>query len=187
MALKQADRLESNNPKAFGIVKATQVSGHKTVTTLAKLYQIPDCILSDSKINSDGDALGQEWFVIAEKTKYILVDWSNRRSESGWKKYSGDVGNIQAGEGIQVERDVNGTITISLISEIDDSRNTSSKKTWSIDKIKEVLQGRGVILKTSVVGGEEKLNLSINTDNETIIINDENKLVVPGVDGGEYN
>ena len=70
MALKQADRLESNNPKAYGIVRAIEVSGHRTVSSLENLYTIADCILSDSKKNTNNDALGQSWYVISEGITY---------------------------------------------------------------------------------------------------------------------
>lgn len=91
MALKYPDRLESNNPKAYGIAKATEIAGHKTVKDLANLYTIADCILSDSKNNLDNDALGQEWYVIDENAYYKLVSWENRDKESGWVKRDKDI------------------------------------------------------------------------------------------------
>lgn len=86
MALKYPDRLESNNPQAYGIVKAIEVAGHKTVNTKQDLLFISDSILSDSKINSNNDAIGQQWYVYSEKCFYQLIDWDNRKVESGWKK-----------------------------------------------------------------------------------------------------
>ena len=86
MALKYPDRLESNNPQAYGIVKAIEVTGHKTVNTKQDLLSISDSILSDSKINSNNDAIGQQWYVYSEKCFYQLIDWGNRKEESGWKK-----------------------------------------------------------------------------------------------------
>lgn len=95
MALKQADRVESNNPSAYGIVRAVEVTGHRSVKDLSALYSIPDCILSDSKTNNENDAIGQEWYVISEGSYYSLVSWENRKSESGWtKSVSGDGSNI---------------------------------------------------------------------------------------------
>lgn len=85
MAVKFPDRLESNNPSEYGIVKAVEVTGHKSVKNLQALYAIPDCILSDSKTNAEGDALGQLWYVISEEKVYQLIDWTNRRTEKGWK------------------------------------------------------------------------------------------------------
>ena len=99
MALKYPDRLESNNPKAFGIAKAVEISGHKTVKNLDSLYSIADCILSDSKSNLDNDAIGQEWYVIDQGAYYRLVSWENRNNENGWIKrdgsITGDIGDIQ--------------------------------------------------------------------------------------------
>ena len=40
MALNFADRLVSNNPSAYGIVRAIEVSGHKTVSSLSAFYKI---------------------------------------------------------------------------------------------------------------------------------------------------
>lgn len=85
MALKYPDRLESNNPAAYGIVKATEVSGHKTVQTLDQLYTLADAILSDSGDNTDNDAIGQLWYVVSEEKYYQLIDWNNRKSASGWE------------------------------------------------------------------------------------------------------
>lgn len=82
MALKYPDRLESNNPSAYGIVKAVEVSGYKTVNTKQDLLSIADAILSDN-ITS---AIGQQWYVQSEKCFYQLIDWDNRKTESGWKK-----------------------------------------------------------------------------------------------------
>lgn len=85
MALRQADRLESNNPKAYGIVKATEVSGFRSIQSLTELYAIPDCILSVSGDNQNSDAIGQKWYVVSEGKDYELHDWDNRNSETGWK------------------------------------------------------------------------------------------------------
>lgn len=91
MALKYPDRLESNNPKAYGIAKAIEITGHRTVKDLASLYTIADCILSDSKSNLNNDALGQEWYVIDENAYYKLVSWKDRNGESGWAKRDKDI------------------------------------------------------------------------------------------------
>lgn len=186
MALRQADRLESNNPKAYGIAKATQISGHRAVTTLNNLYSIPDCILSDSRTNQDDDAIGQEWYVISERCKYILIDWTERRNEGGWKKYVGtELGNILAGDRIQIEKDVeNDTVTISADTEIDDTLNSASDMTWSIDKLKDVMDGQGINL---VEKEENTLKLSVNVDNESIGVDSEdNTISVTTIDGGLY-
>lgn len=86
MALRQADRVESNNPNAYGIVRAVEVAGHKSVESLTALYAIPDCILSDTGNNTGNDAIGQKWYVISESAYYSLIDWAQRKSASGWKK-----------------------------------------------------------------------------------------------------
>ena len=86
MALKYPDRLESNNPAAYGIVKATEISGHRTVQSVDDLYTLADAILSDSGNNTNNDAIGQKWYVISETKEYELIDWNNRKSSAGWEK-----------------------------------------------------------------------------------------------------
>lgn len=81
MALKYPDRIESNNPQAYGIVKATEVSGAKNAAEYGGLLDIPDNILS---ANGDGsDALYQLW--INDNSVYRLVDWNNRHNNKGWQ------------------------------------------------------------------------------------------------------
>lgn len=89
MALKYPDILQSNNPNAYGIVPATEVSGHKQVANLTALYALADPILSLSGNNTDNDAVGQIWYVASEGKHYQLVDWANRDKESGWVVYGG--------------------------------------------------------------------------------------------------
>ena len=90
MALRFPDRLESNNPSAYGIVKAIEVSGHKTVSSLSALCNVPDCILSVSGNNTNNDAIGQLWYVVDENKIYQLTDWENRNSQDGWSEYGGE-------------------------------------------------------------------------------------------------
>ena len=77
-------KLSSNNPQSFGIVDATETSGHRSVDTISELYAISDSILSILKDGSD--AIGQEWFVVSEDCKYRLDNWENRKSVTGWTK-----------------------------------------------------------------------------------------------------
>ena len=90
MALKFADILVSNNPKSYGIARAIEISGHKTVSSLEALYKIPDCILSDSGDNTGDDAIGQEWYVVSEASNYKLISWDNRHTGEGWKSSLGE-------------------------------------------------------------------------------------------------
>lgn len=195
MAIKFPDRLESNNPKSFGIVRGSQISGHRSVLNLSKLFSIPDCILSESGTNENNDAIGQEWYVLSEKTKYVLIDWEKRNSAEGWEEFERvDISaDIQAGDGIDIhvviDEEGKRRITISAISEIDDTLNASPERTWSIDKLKAfVSQGRGLKLATKETEeGDETLVLETNVDNESIGINPEDAMYVIGVDGGTYN
>lgn len=77
-------KLGSNNPKAYGIVNADQVSGHRAVSTLDELFTLPDHILSKSGTNENNDAIGQEWWVQEKNRGYRLGTWENRHLNSGW-------------------------------------------------------------------------------------------------------
>jgi len=254
MALKQADRLESNNPKAYGVVKATEVSGHKSVRNLDELYSIADCILSDSKINANSDAIGQTWYVVDSSCSYRLIDWENRNESTGWRRIdtadnvdsvitqvnsnteaigvingtgtgsiskaiadlkaeltgnvsdsfnslekiedkikalqnSSAISGITAGERIEVTEPVDGKVTISAISEIDDvTEEIVDNRTWSIKKLKETLKvndienGSGTTINNT--SGVVKIDVSV--DEESIKLNEEGKLSINSVDGGTY-
>ena len=79
-------QLQSANLNEFGIVYADEIQGHKTVATLNALYAITDPILSKSVVNTNNDAIGQEWFVVSEDCYYRLDNWANRHTASGWTK-----------------------------------------------------------------------------------------------------
>ena len=82
--IKYPAKLSSNNQSEYGIIDAIEISGHKSVNNLASLYSISDCILSKSKINTDDDAIGQQWYVISEHKYYQLDSWNNRNNINGW-------------------------------------------------------------------------------------------------------
>lgn len=88
---KYPGTLESNNPKEFGIVYATEVAGHKTVQNLEELNTLPNAILSRSKTNTDNDAIGQIWFVIDQNKYYQLVSWEPKE----WIEFEAGVTNEQ--------------------------------------------------------------------------------------------
>ena len=79
-------QLQSANLNEFGIVYADEIQGHRTVATLNALYAITDPILSKSVVNTNNDAIGQEWFVVSEDCYYRLDNWANRHAASGWTK-----------------------------------------------------------------------------------------------------
>lgn len=146
MALKYPDRLESNNPKAFGIAKAVEISGHKTVKNLDGLYSIADCILSDSKSNLDNDAIGQEWYVIDQGAYYRLVSWENRNNENGWIKrdgsITGDIGNIQDSLNTHISRTDNPHKVTKDQVGLGNVDNTSDKLKPISDATKTALDGK---------------------------------------------
>ena len=82
------DKLQSNNPQAYGIVDASQISGHKSVKQIIDLYSISDVILSGSGNNTNNDAIGQLIWVADIRSFYQLINWENRNDVDGWKSYS---------------------------------------------------------------------------------------------------
>lgn len=88
MPISLPDIVRITNAEQSGIVLATEVSGARCVATLEALYAIADPILSPSKNNTNNDALGQEWYVVAENTTYKLINWDNRKSSAGWEACS---------------------------------------------------------------------------------------------------
>lgn len=92
MSLKYPDRIESNNPSEYGIARAVEISGHRNTLNLQSLLSLSDAVLSDSKINTNDDAIGQLWFVTTEQSIYQLVNWSKRRTIDGWKRGGKGIG-----------------------------------------------------------------------------------------------
>lgn len=95
--LAQANTLRSNNTGAngYGIVYADEVSGHRTVKTMAELYGLHDWQLSASGDNTDMDAIGQLWYVVdadgdGNGGLYQLKDWEKRSTTDGWKLFGAD-------------------------------------------------------------------------------------------------
>jgi hypothetical protein len=82
----KAGTMVTPNPESYGVIFADDISGHRRVQSKSDLYKIPTAILSKPHISGHVDAIGQEWYVADEDCKYKLINWSNRKSESGWKK-----------------------------------------------------------------------------------------------------
>ena len=83
--IKFPAKIGSNNPNAYGIVNAQQVSGHKQVKEVKDLFQISDAVLSESGNNANNDAIGQEWWVCDQNRPYRLISWNDRKNNRGWK------------------------------------------------------------------------------------------------------
>ena len=187
MALKQADRLESNNPLAYGVVRATEISGHKYVNNLDDLYAIPDCILSDSKNNTDNDAIGQIWYVKNQNTNYRLISWENKNKAEGWveEKLTSNLSS-QLNE---LEEDItviNGTGEGSInkaVSDLgDEIRGNAEIYTnfGSVEekiaeiKVNDISNGNGTVVTND--SGAVKVNILI--DEDTLSINESNEVTI---------
>ena len=146
MALKFPDRLESNNPAAYGVVKADQVSGHKTVKTVQELYSLSDAILSASGNNTNNDAIGQQWYIISENCFYELVTWENKKIEAGWRKVSTDKV-LQ----INIDKKVDKVQGKSLVSDLEITKLTELPQ-------KSVLDGQIADAKQAGLDAQEDVN-----------------------------
>ena len=162
MALRQADRLESNNPKAYGVVKATEVSGHKSVRNLDDLYTIADCILSDSKSNENSDAIGQTWYVIDSSCSYRLIDWEARNTSTGWRRIdtADNVDSVisQVNTNTEAIGIINGTGTGSISKAIADLKaellGKATEEFNNFEKIENKIKTLQDSLKNSILPGE---------------------------------
>lgn len=177
MALKQADRLESNNPKAYGVVKATEVSGHKSVRNLDDLYSIADCILSDSKTNENSDAIGQTWYVVGSSCSYRLIDWETRNTASGWRRIDSadNVDSVisQVNTNTEAIGIINGTGTGSISKAIADLKaellgTNVDEEFDNLSKIESKIKALQESLRGSILPGEG-IDISTSSDGDITI------------------
>lgn len=72
----------------WSIIDARHIGGHRVVDTVDDLYELYDwqLINPSALLNEDTDsAVGQKWYVKGEGT-YMLKNYDNRHSSSGWVK-----------------------------------------------------------------------------------------------------
>lgn len=98
--LGQANILRTNNNTStgYGVAYADEVSGHRTVGSLADLYALHDWQLSASGNNTGSDAIGQLWYVVnadgnGNGCYYQLKDWNKRKEAAGWSEFTTDLSN----------------------------------------------------------------------------------------------
>lgn len=142
--LGQANILRTNNNTStgYGIVYADEVSGHRTVGSLADLYILHDWQLSASGNNMDNDAIGQLWYVVnadgnGNGCYYQLKDWTKRHETAGWSiadyttkaELQDKIDNIATAdeEDITTEGDTPQTKVLKLKDRAYDSLNASGK------------------------------------------------------------
>ena len=142
--LGQANILRTNNNTStgYGVAYADEVSGHRTVGSLADLYALHDWQLSASGNNTDNDAIGQLWYVVnadgnSNGCYYQLKDWSKRNEAAGWSiadyttkaELQDKIDNIATAdeEDITTEGDTPQTQVLKLKDRAYDSLNASGK------------------------------------------------------------
>lgn len=176
---KYPGTLESNNPQAFGIVYADEVSGHKSVEDLNALYTISDAILSKSKTNENDDAIGQDWYVRSKANYYRLIDWSKRKTAEGWKQQQliGSDGNNSLSNYIpQSEKDVaNGVPSLNSSGVLNHSQ-IPALKFW---QVAEAVTDKEAIVSQGSKGKD--YNLNVYNGNRDIDANSFNVVLEKGL------
>lgn len=175
---KYPGTLESNNPQAFGIVYADEVSGHKSVEDLNALYTISDAILSKSKTNENDDAIGQDWYVRSKANYYRLIDWSKRKTAEGWKQQLiGSDGNNSLSNYIpQSEKDVaNGVPSLNSSGVLNHSQ-IPALKFW---QVAEAVTDKEAIVSQGSKGKD--YNLNVYNGNRDIDANSFNVVLEKGL------
>lgn len=138
--LGQANTFRTNNNTStgYGVAYADEVSGHRTVGSLADLYVLHDWQLSASGENTDNDAIGQLWYVVnadgnGNGCYYQLKDWSKRNEAAGWSiaDYTTKAELGSAVENINTELNKKENTTnvdqkLSLKADLDEFNNTVS-------------------------------------------------------------
>lgn len=165
MALKYPDILRSNNPAAYGIVPATEVSGHKQVANLTALYALADPILSLSGNNTDNDAIGQIWYVVDQAKHYQLVSWANRDKETGWVVYGG----FKDGD---TDFFANGIVT--------EITNSQDEDSFSLHVISSTRNADG----TWVEGDDQTIEIPTATDEKAGVMSAQDKDKLDGIAEG---
>ena len=135
-------RTNNNTSTGYGVAYADEVSGHRTVGSLADLYALHDWQLSASGDNTNSDAIGQLWYVVnadgnGNGCYYQLKDWSKRKEAAGWSiadyttkaELQDKIDNIATAdeEDITTEGDTPQTQVLKLKDRAYDSLNASGK------------------------------------------------------------
>lgn len=176
--LSQAAILVSNNPAAYGVVRAQEVAGHKSVNTKKELLALPAGVL---KVDTDSGAStsldnGQHWWVEDEKCFYRLMNYTKPGVEASWEKVE----------------DVNKVAT--LAASLQNARGAADGlATLGSDRklTASQLPALKTVNGTSLVGsGDVKIDLSLYKVVESLPSTgiDENKIyLVLSATGGESN
>lgn len=143
--LGQANTLRTNNntETGYGIVYADEVSGHRTVGTLAALYALYDWQLSASGDNTDSDAIGQMWYVVDADGKgngnlYQLIDWEKRNSADGWRVFTASAEVDLSGYATKSDLETaESTISEKITSKISESESATNQKVQDMLKNSE--------------------------------------------------
>lgn len=97
----------------WSIADARHIGGHRVVDTVDDLYELYDWQLVNPSalLNNDkSSAAGQKWYVKGAGT-YMLKNYDNRKSASGWVKVEDASGNILTDKGAVLTTIVNGHTT----------------------------------------------------------------------------
>lgn len=173
----------------WSIIDARHIGGHRVVDTVDDLYELYDwqLINPSALLNEDTDsAAGQKWYVKGVGT-YMLKNYNNRHSGSGWVK-------IEDADGNTILPDVGRPVVTLIRQNINEIASIKNKLTTGANKANGaiVLDANGYIPSTAdtafrKINGKSILKTSEDTSDITIdlslfVIPTDNQLPTTGID-----
>ena len=173
----------------WSIIDARHIGGHRVVDTVDDLYELYDwqLINPSALLNNDTDsAVGQKWYVKGAGT-YMLKNYDNRTSSSGWVK-------VEDANGNALIQGTGQSLSVLVTSHDEQIRDISNKLTVNANKANGaiVLDANGHIpskVDTAFrkINGKSILKTSEDTSDITIdlslfVIPADNQLPTTGID-----
>lgn len=154
----------------WSIIDARHIGGHRVVDTVDDLYELYDwqLINPSALLNEDIDsAVGQKWYVKGEGT-YMLKNYNNRHSSSGWVK-------IEDTDGYTILPDLGKPVVTLIRQNTNEIASIKNKLTTGANKANGpiVLDANGRIPSTAdtafrKINGKSILKTSEDTSDITI-------------------
>ena len=173
----------------WSIIDARHIGGHRVVDTVDDLYELYDwqLINPSALLNEDTDsAAGQKWYVKGVGT-YMLKNYNNRHSSSGWVK-------VEDADGYTILPDLGKPVVTLIRQNTNEIANIEKKLTTDANKPNGaiVLDGSGHISSTAdtafrKINGKSILKTNEDTSDITIdlslfVIPADNQLPTTDID-----
>lgn len=173
----------------WSIIDARHIGGHRVVDTVDDLYELYDwqLINPSALLNEDTDsAVGQKWYVKGVGT-YMLKNYNNRHSSSGWVK-------IEDTDGYTILPDLGKPVVTLIRQNTNEITSIKNKLTTGANKANGaiVLDANGHIPSTAdtafrKINGKSILKANGDTSDITIdlslfVIPTDNQLPTTGID-----